>query len=64
MILKDIIEYIDNRIPKDFGLEDDNIGFQGEYDLNQEIDSIYILMDLYREDDLRFSEETIFRFMP
>ncbi|MCI6775348.1 MAG: Nif3-like dinuclear metal center hexameric protein [Methanobrevibacter boviskoreani] len=59
MILKDIIEYIDNRIPKDFGLEDDNIGFQGEYDLNQEIDSIYILMDLYREDDLRFSEENI-----
>lgn len=51
MKLKEIIEFIDDRIPPGLALDFDDIGFSREYDLNQNIDSIKIYMDLIPEDD-------------
>lgn len=51
MKLKEIIEFIDERIPKSLALESDEIGFKKEYDLTEEITSIKIYMDLLLKDD-------------
>lgn len=51
MILKDIIEFIDDNIPPSLALKSDDVGFKGKYDLSQEISSIKIYMDLLPEDD-------------
>ena len=51
MKLKEIIEFIDKNIPKNLALENDEIGFKKEYNLNQDISSIKIFMDLYPEFD-------------
>lgn len=53
MKLKEIIEFIDENIPKKLGLKSDEIGFKKEYDLNQDINSIKIYMDLYPEFDTK-----------
>jgi GTP cyclohydrolase I len=53
MKLKEIIEFIDENIPKKLALESDEIGFKKEYDLNQDINSIKIFMDLYPEFDTK-----------
>lgn len=52
MKLKEIIEFIDKNIPKTLAQKNDKIGFKKEYDLNQNIDSIKIFMDLYPKFDL------------
>ena len=51
MILKDIIDFIDKKIPPELALDFDNIGFTGEYDLNKDISKIKIYMDLLPEYD-------------
>lgn len=51
MNLKNIADFIESEIPQKLALDSDNVGFNGEYDLNQKIYSIKIFMDLYREHD-------------
>ena len=46
MKLKEIIEFIDEKIPPNLALSFDNIGFTGDYDLNKDIKNIKIFMDL------------------
>jgi len=58
MKLKEIIDFIDESIPKQLALDFDKVGFNKEYDLNQEIDSIKIFMDLLPEND-NFNENTL-----
>ena len=52
MKLKEIIEFIDEKIPKSLALKNDEIGFKKDYDLNQEISYIKIYMDLFPEYDV------------
>ena len=52
MKLKEIIEFIDEKIPQSLALESDEVGFKKDYDLTQDITSIRIYMDLLPEDDL------------
>ena len=58
MKLKEIIDFLDEKIPNKLALDFDNVGLMGDYDLNQEIHSIKVLMDLCLEDDC-FSEDTL-----
>ena len=58
MKLKEIIDFLDEKIPENLAFEFDNVGFMEEYDLNQNIDFIMIFMDLWPEDD-EFSENTL-----
>ena len=51
MKLKTIIEFLEDKIPTNLALDFDNVGLMGEYDLDLEISSIEILMDLMREYD-------------
>ena len=52
MILSEIIDFIDEKIPKSLALEADEVGFRKEYDLSQNIESVRIYMDLLPEDDI------------
>ena len=52
MKLKDIIEFIDEKIPPSLALDHDEVGFKEDYDLNEDINSIIVYMDLLPEDDL------------
>ena len=52
MKLKDIIEFMDEKIPPSLALDRDEVGFKGDYDLNEDINSIIVYMDLLPEDDL------------
>ena len=58
MKLKEIINFLESEIPKKLALQTDNIGLQGNYDLDIEINSIKIYMDLFKEDD-KFLENTL-----
>ena len=51
MKLEEIIEFIDERIPKSLALDTDEVGFKSDYDLSQDITSIKVYMDLLDEDD-------------
>ena len=51
MKLKKIIEFINKNIPQKLALDNDNIGFSEDYDLDYEINSIKIFMDLYTQYD-------------
>ena len=51
MKLNDIITFLDEKIPQELAFDSDNVGLMGDYDLNSEIDSIKILMDLLPDDD-------------
>jgi dinuclear metal center YbgI/SA1388 family protein len=51
MKLKEIIDYIEERIPTTLALDFDDVGFKTDYDLNQDIESIKIYMDLIPGDD-------------
>lgn len=59
MLLKDICRFIEEKIPESYGLASDKLGFADNYDLNIEIDSIKIFMDLYKEDDDKFNNSTL-----
>ena len=58
MKLKDIAEYLNDKIPQELALSSDNVGFMGDYDLNQDIEDVKIIMDLYPNDD-NFNEKTL-----
>lgn len=58
MILSEIIDFLDERIPKSLALEGDEIGFKKDCDLSQDIESVKIYMDLLPEDDID-SEKTL-----
>ena len=51
MKLKEVIEYLDEKIPKSLALATDEVGFKKDYDLSQNISSIKIYMDFLPEDD-------------
>lgn len=51
MKLKEIIGFLDKRIPESLALKDDEVGFKKDYDLTQDISLIKIYMDLLPEDD-------------
>lgn len=58
MKLKDIAEYLNSKIPQELALSSDNVGFMGNYDLNQDIEDVKIIMDLYPNDD-NFNKKTL-----
>lgn len=64
MKLKEIIEFLDERIPPSLALESDEVGFKGDYDLTEEIESIRIYMDLLPEDDLDYENTLIVTHHP
>lgn len=51
MKLRKIIEFINKNIPQKLALDSDNVGFSKDYDLDYEINSIKIFMDLYPQYD-------------
>ena len=64
MKLKEIIKFLDERIPPSLALDDDEVGFIGNYDLTEEIDSIRIYMDILPEDDLDYENTLIVTHHP
>ena len=58
MKLKEIIKFLNEEIPQNLALSNDEIGLMGDYDLNGEISYIKIIMDLYPKDDV-FSKDTL-----
>ena len=64
MKLSEIIDFLDERIPKSLALEGDEIGFKTDYDLSQNIESIKIYMDLLPEDDGAFENTLIITHHP
>lgn len=51
MKLKEIIGFLDEKIPKSLALDGDEIGFKTDYNLEQDITSIKIYMDLLPQHD-------------
>ncbi len=51
MKLKEIIEFLNEKVPESLALKEDLVGFRKHYDLNQDITSIKVYMDLLPEDD-------------
>ncbi|MDO5814887.1 MAG: Nif3-like dinuclear metal center hexameric protein [Methanobrevibacter sp.] len=64
MKLKEIIEFIEEKIPPSLALDFDEIGFKKDYDLNEDISSIKIYMDLFHEDDLNYENTLIITHHP
>ncbi len=64
MILKEIIDFIDEKIPKSLALKRDEVGFKKDYELNQNITSIKVYMDLLPEDDGGFENTLIITHHP
>lgn len=58
MKLKEIIEFLDKKVPENLALPFDNVGLMGKYDLDLDIDSIKIFMDLLPQDD-KFNKHTL-----
>ncbi len=58
MKLKEIIDFLDEKVPGSSALNFDKVGLMDDYDLNLDITSVIIFMDLLPEDD-DFSENTL-----
>lgn len=58
MKLKEIIDFLNSEIPPSLALKNDFTGLMDDYDLNQNISSIKIFMDLYPEYD-NYDNETL-----
>ena len=58
MKLKEIIDFLDEKVPNELALDFDNVGLMGDYDLNRDIGSIKIFMDLWPQSD-EFDENTL-----
>lgn len=58
MKLKEIISFLDEKVPEKLALEFDNVGLMGEYDLDSDIACIKIFMDLWPQFD-EFDENTL-----
>lgn len=59
MKLSNIIKIIEDEIPKNLAIENDFIGLMDSYNLNQEINNVYIVMNLYPEDISKFKEDDL-----
>ena len=64
MKLKEIIEFLHEKIPESLALSSDEVGFKSDYDLSQDISTIKIYMDLLPEDDLDFKDTLIITHHP
>ena len=64
MKLKEIIEFLDDKIPESLALNTDEVGFKKDYDLNQDISLIKVYMDLFVEDDEYFENTLIITHHP
>ena len=64
MKLDEIINFLDEKIPKSLALESDEIGFKKDYDLTQNITSVKVFMDLMPEDDNLFENILIITHHP
>ena len=64
MKLEEIIDFLDEKIPESLALESDEVGFKRDYDLNQEISSIRIYMDLLAENDENYENTLIITHHP
>lgn len=64
MKLKEIIEFIDGKIPRSLALDFDEIGFKRDYDLNQEVASIKVYMDFLPQNDGDFKNTLIITHHP
>jgi dinuclear metal center YbgI/SA1388 family protein len=51
MKLKEIIAFLDEKVPNDLALDFDEVGLMGQYDMDSEIRSIKIFMDLWPQFD-------------
>ena len=58
MKLEEIVNFLDDRIPNSMALEFDEVGLMGKYDLNCEITSIKVFMDLWPQFD-EFNDNTL-----
>ncbi|WP_405269759.1 Nif3-like dinuclear metal center hexameric protein [Methanobrevibacter sp.] len=58
MRLKEVINFLDEKISKSLALDSDEVGFRKDYDLTQEITSIKIYMDFLPKDD-EYPENTL-----
>ncbi len=58
MKLKEIIEFINEKIPPELALSNDKVGFSKDYNLSEDIDTIKIYMDLTPRDDC-FDKNTL-----
>lgn len=58
MKLKEIIEFLDKKVPENLALSFDSVGLAGKYNLDLDIESIKIFMDLLPEDD-KFNKQTL-----
>ena len=58
MKLKKIIAFLEEKIPVNLALEFDKVGLMGNYNLDSDINSIKIFMDLLPEYD-SFNENTL-----
>lgn len=52
MKLKEIIKFLDEKIPESLALDLDEVGLKKDYDLEQDITAIKIYMDLFPKDDI------------
>lgn len=64
MKLKDIIEFLNEKIPESLALDNDEIGFKKDYDLNQEINTIKLYMDLLPYHDVDCEDTLIITHHP
>ena len=64
MKLKEIICFIEEKIPPELALKNDEIGFRTYYDLDQDITSIKVYMDLFPEDELDYENTLIVTHHP
>lgn len=64
MKLKEIIRFLDDKIPPSLALDFDEVGFKKDYDLNREINTVKIYMDLMPEDDLNYKNTLIITHHP
>ena len=59
MKLNKIIEFLNEKIPESLALSYDKVGFACDYDLNQDIKSIKVFMDLFPQDDVGCADTLI-----
>ena len=64
MKLKEIIKFLDERIPESMALDFDEVGLKKDYEPDLEITSIKICMDLLSEDDLDYENTLIITHHP
>ena len=64
MKLRTIVDFLENRIPSNLALDFDNVGLMEDYDLDLEISSVDIFMDLMPEYDNASKEKLIITHHP